>query len=79
MGPSIKEVLEAYPDRAAVCGIDEIAIASMMQNEAIGHVEDARRLAKDSRLLIVLGCVILVATSEVNLKAAVQASRHNIC
>jgi uroporphyrinogen decarboxylase len=78
LGPSIKEVLETYPDRAAVGGIDENAIVSMTPDAVKRHVHKARRPVKDRRLLIGPGCVVPVATSEINLNAAVQASRHTI-
>jgi len=79
IGPSIKEVLKSYPDKAAVCGIDEAMIASMEPDEMIVHIKHARKQAEDRSLLIAPGCVIPVSTPEVNLKAAVKASRQPIC
>ncbi|MFW6075547.1 MAG: uroporphyrinogen decarboxylase family protein [Chloroflexota bacterium] len=75
VGPSISEVLNTYPDRAAVAGIDEKRIAEMSPDEVSEQVRDARDQANDRHLLIGPGCVALVATPEANLQAAVRAVR----
>jgi uroporphyrinogen decarboxylase len=68
-------VLAGYPARAAVAGIDEKGIAGMTPSEVTAQVQDAREAAADRRLLVGPGCVILVATPEANLQAAVAAAR----
>ncbi len=75
VGPAISQVLESYPDRAVVAGLDEHGIAGMTPNQVIDQVHDARQQAKDRRLLVGPGCVIQVATPDENLMAAVQAVR----
>ncbi len=77
VGPSISDVLGEYPDRAAVGGIDEKAVATMSADEVAAQARDARTQAGDRRLLIGPGCVALVATPEANLKAAVEAARQD--
>lgn len=77
VGPSIEDVLRDYPDRAAVGGIDEKAVATMTSGEVTAQVRDARAQAQDRRLLVGPGCVALVATPEANLRAAVAAARHS--
>ncbi|MEZ4570337.1 MAG: uroporphyrinogen decarboxylase family protein [Thermomicrobiales bacterium] len=77
VGPSIKDVLAEYRDRAAVGGVDEKAVASMSASAVADQVRDAREQASDRRLLIGPGCVALVATPEENLKAAVDAARQS--
>ncbi|CAN5675989.1 methylcobamide:CoM methyltransferase MtaA [soil metagenome] len=77
VGPSIKEVLRDYPDRAAVGGIDEKAVATMSAGDVAGQVQDARAQAGDRRLLVGPGCVALVATPEENLRAAIEAARQS--
>lgn len=73
VGPSISEVLGDYPGYGLVAGIDEKGIAAMSADDVARQVQDARQAAADRRLLVGPGCVILVATPEENLKAAVQA------
>jgi uroporphyrinogen decarboxylase len=75
VGPPLAEVLASYPERAAVGGIDERSIATMSAQRAAAQVRDARKATGDRRLLIGPGCVILVATPDENLLAAVEAAR----
>lgn len=75
VGPSISEVLANYPTMAAVAGIDEKGIAAMTPSEVTAQVRNARESTGDTRLLVGPGCVILVATPEANLQAAVAAAR----
>jgi uroporphyrinogen decarboxylase len=58
-----------------VAGIDEKGIAGMTPAEVAAQVQDAREASGDRRLLVGPGCVILVATPEANLQAAVAAAR----
>lgn len=76
VGPSIETVLNRYPQRATVAGIDEAAIASMSTEEVAEQVRSARAAGGDRRILIGPGCVIPVATPEAVLVAAVRSSRQ---
>jgi len=75
VGPPLAEVLADYPERAAVGGIDEKGIATMSRPQTYEQVSEARAATGDRRLLVGPGCVILVATPEENLAAAVEAAR----
>lgn len=75
VGPPLGEVLAEYPARAAVAGLDEKGIAGMTPAEVTAQVRDARDVTGDCRLLVGPGCVILVATPQENLQAAVAAAR----
>lgn len=75
VGPAIKDVLAEYPDRAVVAGIDEKGVAEMSPSEVGAQVEDARSQSNDQRLLVGPGCVVLVATPEENVRAAVAAAQ----
>lgn len=74
-GPPISEVRSAYPNRAAVAGIDEHGIVRMSADEVARQVRDAREEAGDRGLLVGPGCVVQVAAPEENLTAAVSAAR----
>lgn len=76
VGPPLAEVLTAYPDCAAVAGIDEQGIASMTPDEVRAQVHDAREQTGDRRLLLGPGCVIATTTPEANLLAAVEAAKE---
>jgi uroporphyrinogen decarboxylase len=76
IGPDIPTVLDRHPERAAVAGIDEHGIATMTHDEVREQVRQARAATGDRRLLIGPGCVILTATPEANLRAAVEAARE---
>jgi uroporphyrinogen decarboxylase len=73
-GPDIPTMLQDYPERSAVAGIDEHGIATMSADDVRAQVADARASTGDRRLLIGPGCVILVATPAANLRAAVAAA-----
>ena len=75
VGPDIPSVQRAYPDLATVAGIDEKGIAEMTSDEVRDQVREARVATGDRRLMIAPGCVILVATPQENLKAAVAAAK----
>lgn len=75
VGPPIADTLRAYPDCAAVAGIDEHGIASMTPAEARAQVREARVATNDRHLLLGPGCVILTATPQENLRAAVDAAK----
>lgn len=76
VGPSIKDVAATFPNRAMVAGIDEKGIATMSASDVERQVRLAREDAGDRHLLIGPGCVILVATPEENLAAAVRSARQ---
>ncbi|HUG15137.1 MAG TPA: uroporphyrinogen decarboxylase family protein [Thermomicrobiales bacterium] len=75
IGPDIQSVLRDHPERSAVAGIDEHAIASMTPDEVRAQVREAREASGNRRLLIGPGCVALAATPDDNLRAAVEAAR----
>lgn len=77
VGPDIPSVQRAYPDLATAAGIDEHGVATISPDEVRAQVREARESARDRRLLIAPGCVILVATPEENLHAAVEATRRS--
>lgn len=76
VGPSIATMLRDWPDKAAVAGIDEHGIATMMPEQVGEQVREARAAADDRRLLVGPGCVILVATPHANIAAAVDTARR---
>jgi uroporphyrinogen decarboxylase len=76
VGPPIAEMQVAYPDCAAVAGIDEQGIATMTPDEVRAQIREARESASDRGLLLGPGCVILTATPEENLRAATEAARE---
>lgn len=75
IGPDIPSVQRAHPDMASVAGVDERGIAAMSPDEVRDQVREARVSTGDRHLMIAPGCVILVATPEANLKAAVEATK----
>lgn len=76
VGPSIAEVLDTYPERAVVAGIDEKGVAEMTPNQADEQTQLARREARDRRILIGPGCVIPVAARLETLVSVVQSARR---
>lgn len=76
VGPDIASMQRTYPDCAAVAGIDEQGIATMTPEAVRNQVREARRATDDRSLLLGPGCVILTATPQENLLAAVDAAKQ---
>jgi len=76
VGPDIASMQRIYPDCAAVAGIDEQGIATMTPDEVRAQVLESRVATGDRGLLLGPGCVILTATPQENLRAAVEAAKQ---
>ncbi len=75
VGPDLVSVQQNYPDSCVAGGINEKAIAGMTVEAVAAEVAQAREATGGRRLMIAPGCVIPVATSEENLRAAVDAAK----